>query len=319
MSAATRSWRGRLADWAALLLTVQGLAWLGGLAGDWWWPLGLLQHFPVQQAILAGVLGAILLATGQRRWAALAGGLLAWHAAWAAPAWWPQAPAAGSGPGLRIAAANVLAFRADSAEAVAALRAMDAEVLAVLECTPAWERRLRAEFARSHPHQLGEARDDAFGILLLSRWPLADAAVISLDGVTPSILAEVHRPDLRLRVLATHPPPPMRAAVAGIHRRHLRAIPALLASSTGPVAVIGDLNATPTSSAFRRLLADAALRDSRRGHGHGATWPAALGAFGIPIDHILLRRAAARTRGTAAIPGSDHRAVWAEVVPEQGP
>jgi endonuclease/exonuclease/phosphatase (EEP) superfamily protein YafD len=61
------------------------------------------------------------------------------------------------------------------------------------------------------------------------------------------------------------------------------------------VIVIGDLNATPWSYAFSRLLRDADLIDSTRGFGVQPTWRTRYGPVGgmpawplqIPIDHCL--------------------------------
>ncbi len=75
--------------------------------------------------------------------------------------------------------------------------------------------------------------------------------------------------------------------------------------------VVGDLNATRWSAGFAPLIG-AGLRDSATGSGWQPTWPAGLGALGVPIDHVLhspdLRVV---SRAVPAWPGSDHRAVQA--------
>lgn len=57
---------------------------------------------------------------------------------------------------------------------------------------------------------------------------------------------------------------------------------------SGPFALLGDFNTTPWSPSFRKLLRDSGTRDSRIGFGNLASWPAWLGAWGIPIDHCLV-------------------------------
>ena len=54
-----------------------------------------------------------------------------------------------------------------------------------------------------------------------------------------------------------------------------------------PVLVLGDLNASPWSSHFRRFLRDSGLRDSAQGRGVQPTWPAGMPWLWIPIDHCL--------------------------------
>lgn len=80
------------------------------------------------------------------------------------------------------------------------------------------------------------------------------------------------------------------------------------ARQTDPVVVLGDLNATPWSHAFRSLVDEAGLVNSLRGRGLQPSCPAPLGLLGIPIDHLLHSPALAtveRERGPAF--GSDHR------------
>jgi endonuclease/exonuclease/phosphatase (EEP) superfamily protein YafD len=70
-----------------------------------------------------------------------------------------------------------------------------------------------------------------------------------------------------------------------------------------PTLVVGDLNATPWSSAFKGL-------GLKRAGDLTGTWPAALGAFGLPLDHVLVSThwsvAAAHVHGGL---GSDHLAL----------
>ena len=50
---------------------------------------------------------------------------------------------------------------------------------------------------------------------------------------------------------------------------------------------LGDLNATPWSAHFKRLLRNAKLRNASRGHGIHRTWPVGMWLMRIPIDHAL--------------------------------
>ena len=55
-----------------------------------------------------------------------------------------------------------------------------------------------------------------------------------------------------------------------------------------PTILLGDLNTTPWSHHFRRLLKQTRLLDSLRGHGVQGSWPSFLPApLRIPIDHVL--------------------------------
>lgn len=68
----------------------------------------------------------------------------------------------------------------------------------------------------------------------------------------------------------------------------------------------------------------AGLHDAHREIGRGpvATWPRS-GRWGVPIiqllqlDHVLSRGFGIAGAGTVITPGSDHDAVWAQLVPQR--
>jgi endonuclease/exonuclease/phosphatase (EEP) superfamily protein YafD len=81
------------------------------------------------------------------------------------------------------------------------------------------------------------------------------------------------------------------------------------------VLVMGDLNATPWSRPFRRLLRRSALCDSRAGFGVQASFPAASTLLRLPIDHLLAScGVGVRARRIGRDVGSDHLPVIVDVV-----
>jgi len=84
------------------------------------------------------------------------------------------------------------------------------------------------------------------------------------------------------------------------------------AEATGGRAVVaGDLNATPWSPIFHRVLDLGRLRDSREGFGLHRTWPSGIHALlRIPIDHVLVGEGVTVLRREVGPHiGSDHRPV----------
>jgi vancomycin resistance protein VanJ len=78
-------------------------------------------------------------------------------------------------------------------------------------------------------------------------------------------------------------------------------------AATGPLIIMGDLNATPWCQDMRPMWS-AGLRDARRGPRFGPTWQAGNPLFAIPIDHLLLKGAVAVESCLTGPPlGSDHR------------
>jgi endonuclease/exonuclease/phosphatase (EEP) superfamily protein YafD len=71
--------------------------------------------------------------------------------------------------------------------------------------------------------------------------------------------------------------------------------------------VLGDLNVSPWSWHFRRLVRESGLRDSMRGWGVQPSWPTFNPLLRIPLDHALHSpgiRIADRQTGRRV--GSDH-------------
>ncbi|MDO9407902.1 endonuclease/exonuclease/phosphatase family protein [Patulibacter sp.] len=118
------------------------------------------------------------------------------------------------------------------------------------------------------------------------------------------------------KIAAVHPLPPRPGSSQSDWRRDQLALRRFCRNDW---IVGGDLNATIDHSPLRAVLAsgcdDAA---AETGQGLHATWT----AFGIvrpAIDHVLTSGPWRPTSsGVLRIAGSDHRAVWARIVPRQG-
>lgn len=86
-----------------------------------------------------------------------------------------------------------------------------------------------------------------------------------------------------------------------------------------PTVLIGDLNCTPFSYYFARLLNRSGLVDSEQGFGFQPTWSAFIGPL-VAIDHCLVsKNLTVRARRTGPKVGSDHLPVIVTVeVPAKG-
>ena len=145
---------------------------------------------------------------------------------------------------------------------------------------------------------LFRSRSDNFGIALFSRLPIVESRIVETGGraspgITegrrggvPTILAALDSGRGELRIVATHPPPPVGRSFARRRNRHLRELPRHTEGST-PVLLLGDLNTTPWNYHFRRLVRDTGLVDSSRGWGVQTTWPRGNPLLRVPIDHCL--------------------------------
>jgi endonuclease/exonuclease/phosphatase (EEP) superfamily protein YafD len=119
--------------------------------------------------------------------------------------------------------------------------------------------------------------------------------------------------DERVLVEAVHPLPPVTSSKVRSWRATLRALPS---AGTGPLRLLaGDFNATLDHRELRRLL-DRGYVDAadETGDGLRPTWPVLRRRPPITIDHVLADERLEVVRYEVHdVPGSDHRAVVAEV------
>ena len=291
-----------LAD-AGILLSA---ATVTGFLGGWWWVFDLFAHFRVQCFVSLALVALVLLAGRRFRPALVFSGFAAANLAVILP-FYVGGGADQAGPTTRAVLFNVNSNLGDPAQVADLLRGCDADIVVLEELSARWTTALRAVL-KDYPHATLEAREDSFGIGLLTRLPVnkAETVYIGPAGV-PSFIAELRANDALITVIATHALPPAGPRYARLRDEHLAEIPGLVEEAAGPVLLLGDLNATPWSHAFRRLLRRSGLRDSMRGHGVQNTWPTGNPLLRIPIDHCLHSDAVEivdRERGPKA--GSDH-------------
>jgi len=288
VSPASSSPTGRC--WIHRFAAAVGIVTVAGWWGDWHWLLDLTSHFRVHWLIVS-LAGAFLCLRPLRPAPLIV--LLAAAAAnaWVvAPYWLPTAasPTPSTAMPVRVVALNVRRVNRDTARSIAHLRERAADVVAVIEIDARWAAVL-SDLDDLYPHRMIEPRDDNLGIALLSRWPLADARRAEFGGSQrPNMLARVLHPAGSFLFVATHPYPPLNAATTAAIAAQLGGIGDLVAAEAGPCIVAGDLNATPWSAGFRRLVSRGGLRDTALGRGVVATWNARLPLPGIPIDHVLV-------------------------------
>jgi endonuclease/exonuclease/phosphatase (EEP) superfamily protein YafD len=141
-----------------------------------------------------------------------------------------------------------------------------------------------------------------------------------------AFVAELPRPDddevvevLNLHLAAPHVHPVTQRFRD--RRGQLRDMLAYLDTASSRRRVLaGDLNSTPLWPAYRRLRSrfdDAAVEAARRiGRRPGRTWGPWSGSVRLlRIDHILVRGFVATETRVLPIRGSDHSALFAELVP----
>ncbi|MGC4805282.1 endonuclease/exonuclease/phosphatase family protein [Micromonospora sp. DT233] len=306
------------------------LCWVTVAPGLAWAALRLagLERGPLVQAIAftpyvaAWTLGPLLLALALRRWAAavVAAVVAAALVGVVAPRALPGGQPAAHGPRLRVASANLLAGAADARTLVDLVRGRRVDVLAVQEFTPEAAAELdRLGLAALLPHRQLNPQVGTVGSGLYARFPIAGGGIRQNRGgwgftqaygtVTPPGAPPV-------RIESVHPAAPYALDQIGPWRTDLAAQPPATPQA-GLSILAGDFNATLDHAPLRALLATGYV-DAADAVGAGLT-----GTWGpydgdpippVAIDHVLAdRRIAVESVAVRPVPGSDHRALLAEL------
>jgi endonuclease/exonuclease/phosphatase (EEP) superfamily protein YafD len=227
--------------------------------------------------------------------------------------------AAGDRP-LRVLTLNVMGSGARADAVVDLVRRTRADVLSVQELTPEAEEaledaglRLRLRNAMLRPRPAG------FGTGVYTRLPLRPGRPPggTWFAMTSAIVRAAGGRDVE--VLAVHIRAPTGSNAIADWQEDLRALPR--ASERRLRVLAGDFNATLDHHELRRVI-DRGYVDAAASAGVGlhTTWP--LGRVAPPtvtIDHVLAdERFAIGEVSIHEVPGSDHRAVFAQLVLERG-
>jgi len=171
------------------------------------------------------------------------------------------------------------------------------DVLVLIEVTPFIATQMDA-LKTIYPRHLVKPHSGSGGIAIYSRLPNSEFRVFHPgDQSMPAIELNVRRlvegdanPKPDLSILGVHTFSPQLDDGTRIIRRNqqLAGVAQWASEKTTDLIVIGDLNITPWSPPFWRLLTDGRLSDSTWYRGYFPTWPAGLNMGAIQIDHALV-------------------------------
>ncbi len=223
-----------------------------------------------------------------------------------------------------VMSSNLQYGRADAVALTERVRALDVDILVLLEVTPSAVDLLRAAGLEAMlPFVSGHPRAGADGTMIRSRFPLTELPTPTFPGEV-NLSQPVARVDLPgtssapagrpMLIRAVHPMPPTDPNL-GFWRSALDGLATWAHSQPDgiPLVLAGDFNASADHPGYRQV-ADG-LVDAHRAVGAGwvRTWP--LGRRWLPpfvqIDHILARGLTVTGAGSEVIAGTDHALVWA--------
>lgn len=284
------------------------IVWTAGgllpLGARFWWGFEIFSHFRLQYLAIALALLVLALLRGQIAVGVLLAATMAVNA-WPLLADLPRRGAAAAEPSLVLLNINVEARNAEHERVLERIRESGADVVAVIELSPALDTKLGA-LADLYPHRVTVPAAGNFGIAVLSRRPLRETVVFDL-GPSPAIETVLETPEGAVRLYAIHTKPPVGATLARTRNGQLDSLAERIRASDGPLLVCGDFNLSPYSPWFDRFERASGTRSARRGQGLGISWPATMPLLGTPIDHCFLRGPLVATQvERMAATGSDH-------------
>lgn len=296
--------------WGAVALAALAFATVAGLLAMVGWPFELFAHFRLQW--LASAVGLGLLMCWLRRpvLAVAALALALPHVTPLLQGMHPAMAATTCGPvALRVITANLRYGNHEHGRFLEWLNSHPADVVLLQEVTAAWAGALQ-QTAAEYPNRGIMAREDPYGMAVLSRWPLRAEPVDLAGDSRPSLLVTVGSGAGELRLLAMHTRWPISPRLHGLRDRALDRAAGLMRGNAVPTVLVGDLNLTPYAPRFAQLLRASGLRDALAQRTWRATWLAGFWPLALPIDHVLVPPEACVAEVEIGPEfGSDHRPV----------
>jgi len=253
----------------------------------------LLTHFRLQYLVLFFVSSLFFTIFFNKKWLILSLVGLLFNADSVLSIYLPAGiDEAGKSNEVSLLLANVLSSNQSYVVFLNEIERKQADIIVVLELSPQWANELKA-IDEKYPYQKLVPRAGNFGIGLYSKYPLENIGVVDFAGNgIPSITASLLFNGNHLNIIATHPIPPMNAPLAEQQKIHFESLASFIKSKKDmAVLIAGDLNSTPWSPRYRKLMNDAGLKNTRQGKGVYPSWSAG-GAVGyllqIPLDHVLV-------------------------------
>ncbi|MBI2812516.1 MAG: endonuclease/exonuclease/phosphatase family protein [Candidatus Melainabacteria bacterium] len=213
-----------------------------------------------------------------------------------------------NGPGLELMQLNVAGDKNSNVDSVVSLiQTNKPDFIAFSEVNHTWVKQLDERLA-DYPFRFSTDLDRSDGLAIYSKYKLTDVDTkYSKVAKRPRFVGTI-RGDRRTNFSFAHPILPV---LPEYRNEELRELADDALASQYPMVVMGDLNCTPWSYYFNKLLRDGKLYDSERGFGPQCTFHTGWIVPFLPIDHCLVTsRLEVKSRRVGPNVGSDHLPVF---------
>ena len=219
---------------------------------------------------------------------------------------------------LSVYAANVLQKNKKVEAVVKDVTKYQSDVVLLTETNERWKNALVNKLEAAYKHSFLVPKENTYGMLLFSKYPLYETKVKYLvEDTIPSIHTKViidTKDTIQLFAIHPAPPTPQHNPSSVDRDAEMMKITQLTRETEYPVIVLGDFNDvawSETTALFQRV---SGLLDMRKGRGFFNTYNANSWLMRWPLDHVF---ASADFRvmqiGRGADIGSDHYPFYAKL------
>lgn len=188
------------------------------------------------------------------------------------------------------------------------------DLIGLVEINREWIRELN--LSGEYPYHFEIPREDNFGIAIYSKYPFNEEAQSNFgEDIAPAIFSVVRLPNNKnLNITVLHCMPPLSQDALYHNRLLLRRVASKVRFTEDPTIIMGDLNATPYSSYYKRIVNWANLRNAFWGAGLIRTWNVWNPLIRLQLDHIFIKGSinVKKSQVLDAF-GSDHLPLYVEL------
>jgi endonuclease/exonuclease/phosphatase (EEP) superfamily protein YafD len=190
---------------------------------------------------------------------------------------------------VKIIAANVKQSNREFGKLIDLIREEQPEIATALEVDEEWVEALYAGLKDDYPHWVKVAKDNSYGMVMMSKLSLSETQVRELlVKDVPSIKTTVRNADgQQWRLYIVHPEPPVPYHNTKGRDGEIALVGIEASEDSLPAIVTGDLNDVAWSTTTRRFQRLSGLLDPRVGRGFYNTFHAGVPFARWPLDHLF--------------------------------
>lgn len=293
---------------------------------SWWnYPLELLCNFRVYYFLISLIL-AIACVICQiyglklRRLLFLSLAITIFNSVWIIP-WYLPHPQQNSENSIRVLTFNINTQNDRWDEIANSIKNLQPDIATIIESSIEAKQQLAPRLTNKLSYVY---RTSGGGLTIFSRFPLISPQSKTFKNGT-ILVTSLQIEQQTIKLIAAHPTVPIKPNLFHHRNTFLAEIATYIQQQPEPLIFLGDMNLTPWSPYYNRLINTTNLRNTRLGFGIEPSWLEDatyirypnwfVTMMKIPIDHIFVRgNIKVIDCQTAKAANSDHRMLWSDLI-----